>query len=92
MRNYIGQQVHTVALCGTCGQKLSNQLHTPSAFIFGYCVNEECEEKGIGLLIERSTMLIVMINPPQYYDLENEKAYPMLSDKDGRQVWPVAKS
>ena len=84
----IGHQVRTAAFCPTCGHEISNNLRPPSAFIFGFCGNQECEDKGVGLLIERATMLVVMVNPPQFWVKPGERAYPVLANKDGEQVWP----
>lgn len=87
----IGHQIRSAAFCPSCGSELTNNLRPPSAFIFGFCGNQECEDKGIGMLIERATMLVVMVNPPQYYGKYPEKAYPVLANKDGEQVWPEKK-
>ncbi len=92
MSVFVGQHVKITVHCGTCGKEFSNNLCPPSAFIFGYCNNQECDDRGVGMLIERATMQVVMVNPPQYYGKYPERAYPVLANKDGEQVWPEKES
>lgn len=86
----IGYQLQSQVLCPTCGKPLSNNLHPNSAFIFGFCSNQDCADKGIGLLIERSTMMVVNISTVSH-ELLGKRVYPVMADEEGNQVWPETK-
>lgn len=83
-----GTQVRSSVFCPTCGNALNNNFPPHSAFLSCYCSNEDCDDKGVVVLIEKATLLVVTVNPQQYLTKALERAYPMLADKDGKQVWP----
>lgn len=88
---YIGKHMMSQVLCGECGKPIGNSLEgIKSAFIAGSCRNPECESCGISMVIERSSMQIISVQ--DYWIMADRKrAYPVLADKDGKQVWPEEK-
>lgn len=55
------------------------------------CDAEECDVRGRMVMVEKSTGVVVGIDPPMYLTHQGEglrPAFPLLADKDGNQVWP----
>ena len=85
---YVGKHVQLQALCGDCGKPISNCMDgSQSAFIVGSCQNHECESCAAQITIERSSMQIIAVDLVPASD-GVRRIYPVMADKDGRQVWP----
>jgi hypothetical protein len=85
---YVGKHVHVTVQCGDCGKPILNQMAgRNSAFIVGSCQNSECESFCVQMTIERSSMQVIAVDvTPSSSD--GKRIYPMMADKDGKQVWP----
>jgi len=84
-----GQVVHTQVLCPDCGKPMTNQTPSGSSFLMCSCGGNGCS--GIMMLIERSTSMVLWTSAQSVYDKEKDElvpAFPMLANKDGKQVWP----
>ena len=90
---HIGARV-TYALkltCPECGQPAVNRFPWESAFIGFGCDNQECILGGRMVTIEKSTAVVISVDPPLYAQYKKEgweQCFPLLADKDGNQVWP----
>ena len=82
-----GQVVQTQVLCPECGTAMPNKTSPSSAFLMCSCSGEKCS--GAMLLIEKSTGTVIWTSANGVYE-NNEwvPAFPMVADKDGKQLWP----
>lgn len=90
---FIGAQVsYTLKLaCPECGQSATNRFPWASLFIGMCCENRECVLGGRMVTIEKSTAIVLAIDPPMYGQMGKEKwepMFPVLADKDGEHQWP----
>lgn len=70
---YPGIQINTVARCPECGNDMANNSRTSSAFLLLACKTAECNNCGIGLLVEKSTMTVLHVS---CIFIEGEPAFP----------------
>lgn len=72
--------------CPSCGQTISNHLPWGSAFIRLRCPFYDCEMAHIGILIEKSTGIVVSVE--QHYRIDGKIVHPaQLADGDGNIVY-----
>ena len=82
-----GQVVQTQVLCPECGKPMTNRTPPGSAFLMCACGGDGCS--GAMLLIEKSTAMVIWTSATGTYDGERwTHGFPMLADKDGKQLWP----
>ena len=82
-----GQVVQTSVLCPECGKAMNNSAPQGSDFLMCSCRMEGCS--GMMMLIEKSTSIVLWTSATWSFDEGTySPAYPVLANKDGKQVWP----
>lgn len=86
----IGTQITISANCSLCGKPMLTTWHEKSLFVFAHCAQLDCKNLGLRLIIEKASGFVIATDPPQY-GFRGTPLFPMLADKDGKQVWPEQK-
>lgn len=83
---FIGQQIYSSISCPSCGQQMGNSMSPQSAFMYCTCQTKDCDNWGIGALIEKASMQVIQVR--EVYIVDGKRAWPMLVNEEGKLVWP----